>query len=561
MINIIKNIRIEIKALLENIQLADKTYFKTGKLSQKVRDIIVNKITNGDNYTKIICDIYYAMLQSDIRRGKRVLSVISDEDTVEDLDDETIHHETKNDVMDINDLKKVKSYYIQLKEYNKNLFPIKNLDINNVKDIWGLIRCLNLREEILNEIKKFPSIAVRNLKNEIRIPRDSKEFLDLRDNIKYINSHLSYLSNRDEKSRDKIYQKIFKSNNTFSDIIHFVEQKENLLGGETITKNKFKEIIKENSYDLETVYSKGNIMVVSVTDVDGIKKIGCNSLWCFTYGKELENAYRDWDKYSTNGYVYVIINFSMPSNDPEFMMVLTKPLPEKEEDIKKEEENPYTLFYMDNEPVYSAKRVLNDLLGQENVDKLFLFGEKYFDRQEIKTDAKKLFKEKHSSADQPVPSFKDFYKEFLENFEEKYEDNDKIKNIVKYVYNELTINPDQMKLFELKLRQKVREFLLEQWSKKYKKSIDCSHPKGFSQKAHCAAKKKRKRGMKTKSKSPFNEGLLQEKKKKINSKKEQINNDFDRVEYYLEHYKNLSPSDFTVKREGKEIKISGIEKK
>jgi len=29
------------------------------------------------------------------------------------------------------------------------------------------------------------------------------------------------------------------------------------------------------------------------------------------------------------------------------------------------------------------------------------------------------------------------------------------------------------------------------WSKKYKKSINCSNPKGFSQKAHCAGKKKR----------------------------------------------------------------------
>jgi len=30
----------------------------------------------------------------------------------------------------------------------------------------------------------------------------------------------------------------------------------------------------------------------------------------------------------------------------------------------------------------------------------------------------------------------------------------------------------------------------EKWSSKYKKSINCSHPKGFSQKAHCAGKKK-----------------------------------------------------------------------
>jgi hypothetical protein len=32
----------------------------------------------------------------------------------------------------------------------------------------------------------------------------------------------------------------------------------------------------------------------------------------------------------------------------------------------------------------------------------------------------------------------------------------------------------------------------ESWSAKYKKSIDCNNPKGFSQKAHCAGKKKRK---------------------------------------------------------------------
>lgn len=35
------------------------------------------------------------------------------------------------------------------------------------------------------------------------------------------------------------------------------------------------------------------------------------------------------------------------------------------------------------------------------------------------------------------------------------------------------------------------EFLTEKWSQKYKSSINCSNPKGFSQRAHCAGKKKR----------------------------------------------------------------------
>ena len=33
----------------------------------------------------------------------------------------------------------------------------------------------------------------------------------------------------------------------------------------------------------------------------------------------------------------------------------------------------------------------------------------------------------------------------------------------------------------------------KKWSQKYKKSIDCSNPKGFSQKAHCAGRKKKQR--------------------------------------------------------------------
>jgi hypothetical protein len=37
---------------------------------------------------------------------------------------------------------------------------------------------------------------------------------------------------------------------------------------------------------------------------------------------------------------------------------------------------------------------------------------------------------------------------------------------------------------------KANEFVTEKWSKKYKSSINCANPKGFSQKAHCAGKKK-----------------------------------------------------------------------
>ena len=37
---------------------------------------------------------------------------------------------------------------------------------------------------------------------------------------------------------------------------------------------------------------------------------------------------------------------------------------------------------------------------------------------------------------------------------------------------------------------RATEFIAEKWSQKYKRSIDCSHPKGFSQRAHCQGRKK-----------------------------------------------------------------------
>ena len=50
----------------------------------------------------------------------------------------------------------------------------------------------------------------------------------------------------------------------------------------------------------------------------------------------------------------------------------------------------------------------------------------------------------------------------------------------------------------------------EGWSDKYKKSIDCNNPKGFSQKAHCAGKKKRQENVMNISKEKLKEMIREE---------------------------------------------------
>ena len=54
--------------------------------------------------------------------------------------------------------------------------------------------------------------------------------------------------------------------------------------------------------------------------------------------------------------------------------------------------------------------------------------------------------------------------------------------------------PDLKK--NMKRARKKKSVKEKKWSDKYKKSIDCNNPKGFSQKAHCAGRKKRENVMK-----------------------------------------------------------------
>lgn len=356
------------KFLNENLQLADKYYFKNNKLSNDVRNIIL-KITGGDAWTKLITDIYWAKLKSDDKLFDLILKDldIGDEDTQKNT--------TKSDLLHISELKKIKSYHKQLKNYNKNVFPIKYLDPNGVSDdkIWSIIRALDQRENILDMMKDFPSIAKRNLKQEIRKERDGNEMNDWRHKLEYFSSSYSLLSNRDEELRKKLNKKIFKSGITLDKLIDFVDERSNLLGGIEFDKNKVKEIVENNEYsELEIIYEKDNIMVIEVSGETGIKEIGCNSLWCFTYS---DNYSRDWHRYSYNDTVYVIIDFQEESDSPYFMNVLIKPITwEPTEEQQESGINDDVMFDMRNDENYEVLNFIDSTIGIEKGKELFTFG-------------------------------------------------------------------------------------------------------------------------------------------------------------------------------------------
>tara|TARA_B100001115_G_scaffold183874_1_gene184115 strand:- start:939 stop:1628 length:690 start_codon:yes stop_codon:yes gene_type:complete len=75
------------------------------------------------------------------------------------------------------------------------------------------------------------------------------------------------------------------------------------------------------------------------------------------------------------------------------------------------------------------------------------------------------------------------------------------------------------------------------WSKKYKRSIDCNNPKGFSQKAHCAGRRKRENIMKLSEFKTEVRKIVQE--RSINAIAKQQQKVADGIAKALELYKKV----------------------
>jgi len=65
-----------------------------------------------------------------------------------------------------------------------------------------------------------------------------------------------------------------------------------------------------------------------------------------------------------------------------------------------------------------------------------------------------------------------------------------LTNLINKIVNEHS--DDNLSRFDSEINVEDWVEISEKWTQKYKKSIDCSNPKGFSQRAHCQGRKKRK---------------------------------------------------------------------
>jgi hypothetical protein len=97
---------------------------------------------------------------------------------------------------------------------------------------------------------------------------------------------------------------------------------------------------------------------------------------------------------------------------------------------------------------------------------------------------------------------------------------------------------------------KMMSLIEEGWSDKYKKSIDCNNPKGFSQKAHCAGRKKRNLSEEDLNDLKYGKKITHEYKKDIEYSKKGLFKDFDITEF-----KKLSPPKNDSKKVKEELEL------
>jgi hypothetical protein len=342
--------------LFENYQLAKKLYIDTNIIDNDVVKFL-SDLSNKDYTFKVLADVYIQSRQ-DLAPG------FSWENAV-----------------------------IQFRNYNKNVFPIKNFSFDDPHSVVGEVKSvvntqlLVSRNRCLKMLHKWPSFARRNLAQDIKIPRNTLQFFELYRQMEYINQHLSLLDNRPDGVKQNILRKIFSSNHPrFEDVLNFVEDKENLLNGIAYSKDELYNIVRKHSYDLKIVYDKGNIVIVDVTGQTGIKHIGCNSLWCFTYGDEYGHAGEQWNDYSYNGHVYAIINFSYPQDSPEFIHIVTKQFKRSQyrdprqltfafdkDDNGKNEDPDSGIYDMANNQVYGDAETIIKSLTNNDIDALNVF--------------------------------------------------------------------------------------------------------------------------------------------------------------------------------------------
>lgn len=344
--------------LNENYQKAEKELLKTSLITDEQLNNI-RSITNGDAFTYIVAQYFLMLFNS-------------------------FGDKAKNEYID-SIYNKSEQFYNLLKNYNKNLLPIDNINLNkfylnnneqsSIYDYHPLEKMkidLISRDKIITNLNNFPSVAKRNILNFIKNNYNGLgEDLSLayfNDNIATLLGQYSQISNRNDDVKNMLIKKGFQSNFSIEDMIDFFSEKENLYSDKRATAKDIKRLLKSDKInDSQIIYETPTSLVIAIRDRNDMKVLGCNSFWCFSYNT------RYFYEYSYNDMVYMIFNFTL-GHPADSAYVLIHPLRESDNMYDDDKEKLYDAF---NDPVYNAIQQLSQTLNlnEDELYELFDFDE------------------------------------------------------------------------------------------------------------------------------------------------------------------------------------------
>lgn len=297
----VKRIRV-MMGLVENAQLADKLYFNSGKLNGEIKDAILN-ITGGDNYTKLVADLYYHFSK----------------------------YSNNKDGIDSSLIRLVEDFYDDLTSYNNKIFPFTDnlnnfgADKPNEFHILTLAEVLKGWHELNFEWSRLPSIFKRNLTNELKnvlgIGNTSNNemrfrYVDIAKNLRQINEILRKIP---KNKLDEITPMLINSKKTLKDLLETLNNIENSLSYISVGMVD-KDILldKASGVNADVIMDTDKVVVFKINDHEAMQEMGCYTNWCFSQvGSDIH-----WETYAAYGYVYVIYNLTVETDDARFLMVL-----------------------------------------------------------------------------------------------------------------------------------------------------------------------------------------------------------------------------------------------
>ena len=168
---------------------------------------------------------------------------------------------------------------------------------------------------MINNFRKLPSIAIRNLKHITKtVGNQPYVFKIIDDKIREMVGCVETIPNT-EKGKI-VLNKIFNSKNDFERTLEIAKHYRNAF---TVTSDEDRETLLEvlPILNVNLIQDSNDVMVIKVNDQESMRRIGCTSAWCFA----LPHSDGYWEDYTPNGYVYVIFDFKIESEDAKFLMV------------------------------------------------------------------------------------------------------------------------------------------------------------------------------------------------------------------------------------------------